>query len=237
MITQAQGFHSLHQQPATRSVTQEFNNSASDMGFSKSAPLNVEGSFPVPFPHFSVGDCSSVEGNFNVYDPSRNCYQLISHVVISKEVLGRAYWLSSPLQYAIYGNIMHAYVLSYSRKYNRWEFTTEQKAIKVMYWSKMQTSEIVESQENPLAEVAAFQYLRHRQEPLHNVMLPDEILRDDIAIYVIMPFFRHGDLFRRLEKSSRGYFSEHESRHWFMQIINVSGVCNLKTRKTNKLLI
>jgi serine/threonine protein kinase len=53
-----------------------------------------------------------------------------------------------------------------------------------------------------------------------NVMMPLDLLTDELNMYSIMPYCDGGELFERLDLNER--FSEDEARYWMDQVLNVS---------------
>lgn len=181
---------------------------------------------PLPFPKMSLSECTLQREQTPVYSPFTGETSLLSNIIFSHES-NKAYWLRATLQKAIYGVVCHAIVIT-QNQLNAWELTNMECAIKVMYWSRINSPDFCKTKENPLQEVAALQYWKDHVKtscngglPLHqHVVSPIEILGDDTAIYTVMPFFKGGDMFQRLEESS-DCFNEGEARYWFRQICMV----------------
>ncbi|CAN0387883.1 unnamed protein product, partial [Phaeothamnion confervicola] len=81
------------------------------------------------------------------------------------------------------------------------------------------------SNEDPLKEISVMQWLG-REGAHPNVLALDEALRDDGAMYLVMPYCDSGELFDVVAESGR--FTEEQARPLFRQLLQ--GVGHLQTR-------
>ncbi|CAB9498137.1 activated protein kinase catalytic subunit alpha-1 [Seminavis robusta] len=153
----------------------------------------------------------------------------------------RAYWIQRTLREAIYGRVLFATVLRRRSSHHTndnnadWEVTSEFCAIKEMS-QQLIRKEKDRLAEDPIKEVSAMQYLKQWHES-HNgnsttggmeasnhsvmdthIMMPLDLLSDDINLYSIMPYCDGGELFERLDTNER--FSEDEARYWMHQLLS-----------------
>ena len=122
-----------------------------------------------------------------------------------------------------------------------WIITSNSVAVKEMNWEIINTQRETLA-EDPIKEVAAMQYLQRyassahqQQQQLHHhssmeletslestqthVMMPIDLLSDDVNLYSITPYCTSGRLLDQIENKSR--FSEPEARYWMRQILTV----------------
>lgn len=160
-----------------------------------------------------------------------------------------AYWLQRTIREAIYGRVLLAVVLKRrppelaAKDGAEWEVTTDHCAVKEMSWQHIRR-EKDRLAEDPIKEVSSMQYLKlyfdeykrasGRTVPRSgsgvlesfqamretNVMVPLDLLSDELNMYSIMPYCDGGELFERLDLNER--FSEEEARYWMDQVLNVS---------------
>jgi len=170
-------------------------------------------------------------------DEEDNSSNVVAFELADGDNRDRAYWLQSTLMKAIYGRVRLATVL---RKRNRtendtilaeWEITNERCAVKQM--SRQQINKNRQRlAENPIQEIHAMQYISSSLLPIggnanreafasvmneYNVLLPLDVLFDDKYLYSIMPYCNGGELFTRLDESTR--FTEAQARYWMRQIL------------------
>lgn len=160
-----------------------------------------------------------------------------------------AYWLQRTIREAIYGRVILAVVLKRrppdlaAEDGAEWEVTAHHCAVKEMSWQHIRR-EKDRLAEDPIKEVSSMQYLKlffdeykralgrtapHSDSGVMesfqamretNVMMPLDLLSDELNMYSIMPYCDGGELFERLDLNER--FSEDEARYWMDQVLNVS---------------
>mmetsp|Transcript_14507 Transcript_14507/g.35082 ORF Transcript_14507/g.35082 Transcript_14507/m.35082 type:complete len:469 (-) Transcript_14507:327-1733(-) len=158
-----------------------------------------------------------------------------------------AYWLQRTIREAIYGRVLLAVVLKRrppelsAADGAEWEVTADHCAVKEMSWQHIRR-EKDRLAEDPIKEVSSMQHLKlffdeyqrasgrtvaHLGSSVMesfqamretNVMMPLDLLSDELNMYSIMPYCDGGELFERLDLNER--FSEDEARYWMDQVLN-----------------
>lgn len=182
------------------------------------------------------------------------------HSAISAQ---NAYWLQRTIREAIYGRVLLAVVLKRRQPElsatngAEWEVTGDHCAVKEMSWQHIRR-EKDRMVEDPIKEVSSMQYLKLFFDEYQrasgrivtdlgsgvmesfqairetNVMMPLDLLSDELNMYSIMPYCDGGELFERLDLNER--FAEDEARYWMDQVLNVSLSCPMQTIQSNHIL-
>ncbi|KAL3942778.1 MAG: hypothetical protein SGBAC_003090 [Bacillariaceae sp.] len=172
------------------------------------------------------------------------------HSAISAQ---NAYWLQRTIREAIYGRVLLAVVLKRRQPElsatngAEWEVTGDHCAVKEMSWQHIRR-EKDRMVEDPIKEVSSMQYLKLFFDEYQrasgrivtdlgsgvmesfqairetNVMMPLDLLSDELNMYSIMPYCDGGELFERLDLNER--FAEDEARYWMDQVLNHAGICH-----------
>lgn len=157
----------------------------------------------------------------------------------------RAYLICDEIHNAIYGSVYHGIVLERSSPDDVWQMTTEDCAIKSMFWSQVRRGRLRHMAENPQDEISAMQHIvqclagiRGREMSAHDIMregkiiVPLDFIYDDRYLYTITPYFSGGEMFDLLLNDQRNRFSEKESRYLFRNILDgleslqIAGLCH-----------
>ena len=176
----------------------------------------------LPFPRYQMHECCNPADSLyqkvvNVKKFDDSIIKLpIDSVIMARDKSYCAYWLDSRIESAIFGHVMHARVLI--QVSDEWHLTNQECAVKVMHWSYINDEYLRNVHENPLMEVSAMQFMLC-MDMSDNVMTALEIMSDECSIFIVMPYFKDGDLFSCLEQTHYGYHVD-EARYWFSQIVN-----------------
>jgi len=171
--------------------------------------------------------------------------RLTNNVLISSNGGDFAYMIRRTLRNAIYGKVVHAYVLEINEDHGYWEMNGAECAIKIMNRRQMEkNAKSRTTEEDPLREMATMQHLKNhnqrQQQP--NVLTPIDIVQDDENVYLILPLCNGGELFDRLDATNGDGFSEEEARYWFKQLmlgiksLHDVGVCHRDISLENTLI-
>jgi hypothetical protein len=145
----------------------------------------------------------------------------ISDVVVEQKLVihslsGKFYEIGATLKKAIFGHVIHAILLKTSETPNSDEFvrTNQQMAIKV-YSKRMLRQLQGRTQENPLMEITALQYIGNDHP---NLMGQIECCTDEENIYSVMRYCQGGELFDFIDEN--GPLSDDQAKKMFKQLVN-----------------
>jgi hypothetical protein len=145
----------------------------------------------------------------------------ISDVVVEQKLVihslsGKFYEIGATLKKAIFGHVIHAILLKTSEAPNSDEFvrTNQQMAIKV-YSKRMLRQLQGRTQENPLMEITALQYIGNDHP---NLMGQIECCTDEENIYSVMRYCQGGELFDFIDEN--GPLSDDQAKKMFKQLVN-----------------
>jgi serine/threonine protein kinase len=148
---------------------------------------------------------------------------MVESRVVMHSGSGRIYEIGSTLKKAIFGQVVRAVVLQpvvdeeVKDEYIR---TNQQMAIKI-YSKRILRQLQGRTQENPLAEITALQYIGNGHP---NIMGQVECCTDEENIYSIMNYCPGGELFDYIDEN--GPMNDERARHMFRQLI--SALCRLQ---------
>lgn len=185
--------------------------------------INLDNSSPMAFPvkiKEALTDCDVIH-DVPAFDVQKGQRRNINNVLITRK---RAYWIKNTIQEALFGRVCLALELRRcsfdaedGQEQCEWQITDERYAVKIMEFAKIMNRSKNE-QEDPMKEVMAMHYLSESQYPSSgHVINPVEMARTDEHVFVVMPFYKHGDLFDLVRKE--GPLAEDEARVWMKQII------------------
>ena len=174
---------------------------------------HIEGipiSAPIPFPPASINRGSVRVAKVMVADG------VVFERTVLESVKGHVYEIGRNLADAIFGQVCLGCHLRIFDERNRIYIRTNvMVAIKIYQIARIKT---LRTQENPMQEIAAMQFLKSDGISCPNVIDQIECLRDEGNIYSVMQYFDGGELFDLI--SEQGRQAEDTARMIFKQIIN-----------------
>lgn len=125
---------------------------------------------------------------------------------------GQVYELGTQLKKAIFGQVIHALLITPMGD-DRFMRSDRQMAIKVYSKKKLRLMQ-GKTQENPLMEITALQYIGDEHP---NIMGQIECCTDDDNIYSVMRYCNGGELFDYIDEN--GPMTEEQAREMFRQLL------------------
>jgi hypothetical protein len=164
---------------------------------------------PEPFPNPIIRRSHLRKVNIRITDT------IVEQKLIIHSLSGRFYEIGATLKKAIFGHVIHAILLKPSES-NPDEFqrTNQQMAIKV-YSKRMLRQLQGRTQENPLMEITALQYIGNDHP---NLMGQIECCTDEENIYSVMRYCQGGELFDFIDEN--GPLTNEQAKKMFKQLVN-----------------
>lgn len=167
---------------------------------------------PESFPNPTIRRSTIRKLNVSIRNPISNVITIEEKSVIESGS-GNLYELGSVLKKAIFGQVVHAILLK--RINEDTLFRTESyRAIKI-YSKRILRSLQGKTQENPLMEISALQFIGDSHA---NLMGQIECCTDDENIYSVMRFIRGGEMYDYIDE--HGPCAEDEARRIIRQLLN-----------------
>lgn len=163
---------------------------------------------PEPFPHPTIRRSHLRRVNIRITDT------VVEQKTVIHSGSGRVYEIGATLKKAIFGHVIHSILIAPSET-NPEEFrrTNQQMAIKV-YSKRLLRQLQGRTQENPLMEITALQYIGNDHP---NLMGQIECCTDEENIYSVMRYCQGGELFDFIDEN--GPLTNSQAKRMFKQLL------------------